>query len=195
MAAAAHRLDPSPTEDAAAGFDVHRRALRRHCSRMLGPADADDAVQETLLRAWRASARFEQRCSTGTWLHRIATNVCLDMLRARRLRPVLVADVEADEVPGTTRGADVVDTVVQRAEAAGVVTHLAGLPVRQRTAFVLREVFGWPAVDVAEVLGSSVAAANSALQRARAEVRMAVTADGATRAPVAVAADEPPGHR
>ena len=104
----------------------------------------------------------------STWLHRIATNVCIDMLRAHDRRPVAYGDVGDEEA---APGAELLDRVVDRDVAVRAVAALALLPERQRSAFVLHDVFGWTAADTAELLGCSVPSVNSALQRARATIR------------------------
>jgi RNA polymerase sigma-70 factor (ECF subfamily) len=183
-----------PREGAADGvgateLEAHRRALTAHCYRMLGSAaEAEDAVQDTLVRAWRALDGFDGRASLRTWLHRIATNVCLDALaaRARRELPVETGPegtVEATlvERPRThwlepVPDAHVVPPEAGPAERAMVrqsvrlafVAALQHLPPRQRAALLLAEVLGWSAAEIAEALETSVAAVNSALQRARA---------------------------
>ena len=156
---------------------------------MLGsPFEAEDAVQDTLLRAWRSSDRFEGRASVRSWLYRIATNVCLDMLegRKRRARPMdlgpAVAPIESnlqqfpDEdwvqpIPDTlvaTEG-DPADVIVGRESIRlAFVAALQHLPPRQRAALILCEVLQWRAAEAAELLGMTVAGVNSALQRARA---------------------------
>ena len=159
----------------------HRRELHVHCYRMLGSfQDAEDAVQETFLKAWRARATYEGRSTVRAWLYRIATNTCLDLLARRRPEPATggeamwlqpYPDSLLDELP-----ADVADEPESRAlaretiELAYVVAvqHLAPRP---RAALILRDVMGWPAKDVADLLGDSVNSVNSALQRARAGMR------------------------
>jgi len=156
---------------------------------MLGsPFEAEDAVQDTLLRAWRSIDRFEGRASVRSWLYRIATNVCLDMLegRKRRARPMdlgpAVAPIESnlqqfpDEdwvqpIPDTlvaTEG-DPAEVIVRRESIRlAFVAALQHLPPRQRAALILCEVLQWRAAEAAELLGMTVAGVNSALQRARA---------------------------
>jgi RNA polymerase sigma-70 factor (ECF subfamily) len=147
----------------------HRREIRRHCHRMLrSPHDADDAAQEAMIRAWRGLDRFEGRSPPRSWLHRIATNVCLDMM-ARRRRCVPVDDVPisklADEEPGPA------GEVERRLQTRMALTAtLEPLPERQLAVLILRDVLGFSAREAAERLQISVAAANSALQRARAAV-------------------------
>ena len=153
----------------------YRAALHLHCYRMLGSLfDADDALQETMLRAWRGLDRFEPRAPLRAWLYRIATNVCLRMLeqRARHVAASVDAYVEPypdyllEQVPSAGPGPDV---AVETRESVGLafITALQLLPPKQRAVLVLRDALGWSAREVAELLGDSVAAVNSALQRAR----------------------------
>jgi RNA polymerase sigma-70 factor (ECF subfamily) len=157
---------------------------------MLGSAfEADDAVQETMVRAWRSIDRFEGRSALRSWLYRIATNVCLDMLRGRQRRALamdLGPSSTADSFSGAKRpenawlepipDARVVPTDGDPAELAetresirlAFVTALQHLPARQRAVLILREVLRWQATEVAELLDTTVASVNSALQRARA---------------------------
>ena len=170
--------------------DSYRKELLAHCYRMLGSVDeAEDQVQETLLRAWRSYQDFEGRSSMRTWLYRIATNSCLRALETRARRPLpsgLGAPAEdssapvagpAQEVPWLQPMPDVLISG-SSADPASVVASRAGirlamiaalqyLPGRQRAVLILRDVLGWRAAEVAELLGTSPAAANSALQRAR----------------------------
>jgi RNA polymerase sigma-70 factor (ECF subfamily) len=155
---------------------------------MLGsPFDADDAVQETMVRAWKGLSRFDGRSSLRTWLYRIATNVCLDALsdRSRRFRPmedgpVGTADDELEVRPRThwlepipddraiPAGADPFEIAsLRQSIRLAFVAALQHLPPRQRAALLLTEILGWSAAEVAECLEISVAAVNSALQRAR----------------------------
>ena len=161
----------------------HRRELHVHCYRMLASFDeAEDAVQETFLRAWRGRDRFDGSAQFRAWLYRIATNVCLDALRQRRrqltrlqsfaevpwLQPY--PDRLLDEVAPSDEEPDAV--VVERETIELVfVAAMQLLPPRQRAAFVARDVLGWPAAETASLLETSVAAANSALQRARATMQ------------------------
>ena len=168
----------------------HRRELTGYCYRMLGSVfEADDAVQETMVRAWRSIEGFEGRSSLRSWVYRIATNVCLDMLRGRKRR-ALAMDLgpagTADSFLGATRPEDAWLTPMpdarvlpedgDPAEVAesretvrlAFVTALQHLPARQRAVLILREVLRWQATEVAELLDTSVASVNSSLQRARA---------------------------
>jgi RNA polymerase sigma-70 factor (TIGR02960 family) len=169
----------------AAGFsglaERHRRELHVHCYRMLGSfEDAEDTVQETMLRAWRRRETFEGRSTFRAWLYRIATNACLDLLEKRRpkaatggevlwLQPYpdrLLDELVADDAEEPEAVAVAQETIELAYLVA--VQHLAPRP---RAVLVLRDVLGWPAKDVAELLGDSVHSVNSALQRARAGMR------------------------
>jgi RNA polymerase sigma-70 factor (ECF subfamily) len=172
-----------------ASLEQYRPELTGFCYRMLGsPFDADDAVQETLLRAWQKIDGFEGRSSLRSWLYRIATNVCLDALRAGKRRalpmdlssPVPSSTQPGEPLPEATWLLPVADAQVANggdpAERAvlndsirlAFVAALQHLPPRQRATLLLREVLAWSAADVAELLETSVPAVNSALQRARA---------------------------
>jgi RNA polymerase sigma-70 factor, ECF subfamily len=177
-------------EDLDSLLEVHRAELTAHCYRMLGsPFEAEDAVQETLVRAWRGFDSFEGRAAFRSWLYRIATNVCLDMLNGRGRRalpidmgPAVSADGHLSEpLPEVTWIEPIPDDRVlpQRADPAEVaelrdtirlafVAALQHLPPRQRAVLILREVLRWKAAEVAELLDTSVPSVNSALQRARA---------------------------
>jgi RNA polymerase sigma-70 factor, ECF subfamily len=169
-------------------LEQHRRELTAYCYRMLGsPFEAEDAVQETFLRAWRAFERFEGRSALRSWLYRIATNVCHDMLsgRERRARPIDLGPSREPEaanlqtLPEATWIQPVPDALVApEADPAEVavaretirlafVAALQHLPPRQRAVLILCEVLRWKASEVAELLETSVASVNSALQRAR----------------------------
>lgn len=165
----------------------HRRELHVHCYRMLGSfEDAEDAVQETFLRAWRGRETFEGRSTVRAWLYRIATNTCLDLLAKRRPQPATGGEVPwlqpypdrlLDELrtdPGDgPEGAAVARETIELAYLVAV-QHLAPRP---RAVLILRDVLGWPARDVADLLGDSVNSVNSALQRARAGLREHLPAD------------------
>jgi RNA polymerase sigma-70 factor (ECF subfamily) len=197
-----HALAPDDLEG-------HRRELTAYCYRMLGSGfDAEDAVQETLVRAWRAGESFEGRSSVRSWLYRIATNVCLDALRGRqrRARPVELGPsrppVESSLDAILPEGAWVSPIADDRvlppeadpAELAAArdsvrlafVAALQRLPARQRAVLILCEVLRWHAAEVAELLDTSVPAVNSALQRARATLG---SVDTEVR-PLAVEADQ-----
>ncbi len=154
--------------------EPYERALEVHCYRMLGSVhDAEDLAQETLLRAWRSLERFERRAQVTTWLYRIATNACLDELerRPRRPRPVVEPYPDARLLDA---GWPVTDPAARYALREGMelalLTAIQRLPGRQRAVLILRDVLGWTGAEVAELLQTTVAAANSALQRARATI-------------------------
>src|SRR5216684_9413143 len=160
----------------------HRRELHVHCYRMLASFDeAEDAVQETFLKAWRGRSGFDGGAQFRAWLYRIATNVCLDMLRRNSRR---TAGSSFAEVPWLQPYPDVLldqaapgeeqpEAVAVRRETISLafLAALQVLPPRQRAALIARDVLGWPAAETASALGTSVAAANSALQRARATMQ------------------------
>jgi RNA polymerase sigma-70 factor, ECF subfamily len=150
-----------------------RRRLHTHCYRMLGSVhDADDALQETMLRAWRSIGRFEPRAELSSWLYRIATNVCLRMIEQRGRREAEAIDGYLQPYPDALLEPETPELVAERRETIGLafVAAMQLLPPRQRAALILRDVLGWSAREAAELLGLSVAAANSALQRARERV-------------------------
>ena len=146
----------------------HRAELTSYCRRMLGSsADAEDAVQETLLRAWRASRRFEGRAAVRTWLYRIATNVCLDSLGHAARRPIPVEDVP--ELAGAGGEPDPSEDALERERLRlAIVIAVGALPPRQRAVLLLRDVLSWRASEVADLLGMTPVGVNSTLQRARA---------------------------
>jgi RNA polymerase sigma-70 factor (TIGR02960 family) len=169
--------------------EPHRRELQAHCYRILGSVqDAEDLVQETLLAAWRGLGAFEGRSSVRTWLYRIATNRCLNALRARSRRPREVQpmnelpeptgrtepiwvqpypDVLLEELPDRSPGPEARYEARESVELAFIIA-LQGLPPRQRAALVLRDVLGFRIAEVAEMLDTSEASVKGALQRARA---------------------------
>jgi RNA polymerase sigma-70 factor, ECF subfamily len=183
-------------------LEHHRVELTGYCYRMLGAAsEAEDAVQETLLRAWRSFDRFEGRASLRSWLYRIATNVCLDMLtgRERRARPMDLASAQPPDaalsvLPEATWIQPIPDgsvmpsdgdpaelAVARESIRLAFVAALQHLPPRQRAVLILREVLSWKATEVAELLDTTVASVNSALQRARsalATIDLAATGPG-----------------
>ena len=181
---------PSSVEQS---LEQHRSELTGYCYRMLGSSfEAEDAVQDTMVRAWRSIDRFEGRAALRSWLYRIATNVCLDMLngRQRRARPMDLgpagsadAEFRAGILPEAAWLEPIPDSRTIAAEAdpaelaasretlrLAFVNALQHLPPRQRAVLILREVLRWQATEVAELLDTSVASVNSALQRARAQL-------------------------
>jgi RNA polymerase sigma-70 factor (TIGR02960 family) len=159
--------------------EPHRRELHVHCYRMLASFDeAEDAVQETFLNAWRGRSGFEGGSQFRAWLYRIATNVCLDMLRrnsrraagARSLAEVPwiqpYPDLLLDQAAPAGEQPEAV-AIERETISLAFLAALQVLPPRQRAALIARDVLGWPAAETAEALGTSVAATNSALQRAR----------------------------
>jgi RNA polymerase sigma-70 factor (TIGR02960 family) len=173
-------------------IEPHRRELHVHCYRMLGSyQDAEDVLQETMLSAWQGVRSFEGRSSIRTWLYRIATNRCLNALRSTHRQPAKEWDITEMEVPEPTRlgeavwlepypdilrpgSADVADPEARYAQNEAIslafVTALQLLPARQRAVLILREVLGYHATEVADMLGSTVESVTSALKRARASL-------------------------
>jgi RNA polymerase sigma-70 factor, ECF subfamily len=153
--------------------EPYRHALEVHCYRMLGSIqDAEDLAQETLLRAWRALERFEPRVQFQTWLYRIATNACLDELARRPRRPELIdpfPDRPLDETQAPLYDPEARYALREGIELA-LVRAIQQLPGRQRPVLIFRDVLGWSAPEVAELLQTTVATVNSALQRARTAV-------------------------
>jgi RNA polymerase sigma-70 factor (ECF subfamily) len=177
-------MRPIADEDLARTLDAHRHELGRYCRRVLGSAaDADDAVQETMIRAWRRYDRFEHRASVRTWLYRIATNICLDEVHNRSRRPAPV-HVEVEHVALTPTQVPKPDEAVVDAEdvRSALLAAITHLPPRQRAALVLYDVFRWPARDVAALLGTSCAGVTSAVQRARETMAKVPSEDGVRRA-------------
>src|SRR5688572_28503248 len=180
-------------------LEQHRRELTAYCYRMLAsPFEAEDAVQETFIRAWRGYDRFEGRAALRSWLYRIATNVCLDMLtgRERRATPMDLGPAREPiaenlhTLPEVTWIQPIPDPAEEAVERETIklafVAALQHLPPRQRAVLILCEVLRWQASEVAELLESSVASVNSALQRARATLE---TAEAPTSTPAEIDAD------
>ncbi len=178
--------------------EPHRRELQVHCYRMLGSLhDAEDALQDTLLAAWQGLDGFQERASVRTWLYRIATNRCLSVLRSARRRPAKEWNMPIN-VPEPTRLGEIVwlepypDTFIEatlpldpaaryeqtEAISLAFVTALQVLPARQRAVLILREVLGYHADEVADMLESTVESVNSALKRARASLQRRLPAPG-----------------
>ena len=197
--------DPG-SEEFAVLTDQFRPELLAHCYRMLGSVqDAEDQVQETLLRAWRSHESFEGRSSLRTWLYRIATNACLRAMENRERRPLpsglgAPGDEPAGSIapptfevpwlepfPDALLRPESADPAAVAAARSGLrlalIAALQRLPARQRTVLILRDVLGWRAAEVAELLGVSVTAVNSALQRAREELRQVVPVADEIREP------------
>ena len=177
---------PVAATPAFAELEQHRAELTAYCYRMLGsPFDAEDAVQDTLVRAWRNVERFEGRAALKSWLYKIATNVCLDMLSAgkRRARPMDLGPAQEPifenlnvpaEVTWIEPMPDPADVAVERESIRlAFIAALQHLPARQRATLILCEVLRWQASEAAELLDTTVASVNSALQRARATLASA----------------------
>jgi RNA polymerase sigma-70 factor (ECF subfamily) len=184
-----HAPAASATEQLQDRIEPYRRELTGYCYRMLAsPFEAEDAVQETMLRAWRGLERFEGRSALRSWLYKIATNVCLDMLssRSHRARPMDLGPASApvaenlntlgeaswiQPIPDDSLTSDPAELAMTRETVRlAFIAALQHLPARQRAALILCEVLHWKASEVAELLESSVASVNSALQRARASI-------------------------
>ncbi|MFE7975248.1 sigma-70 family RNA polymerase sigma factor [Streptomyces shenzhenensis] len=202
--------DSTATTDLDVALEKHRVELTGYCYRMLGSSfEAEDAVQDTLIRAWRSYEKFEGRSSLRSWLYRIATNVCLDMLKAgnKRARPMDLTDAtplaqaalaprpdntwlepmpDARVLPGADDPAEA--AVAKESVRLAFMAALQQLPPKQRAVLILREVLAWRASEVAELLGTTVASVNSALQRARAT--LAERADQGAEAAVSDPLDE-----
>jgi RNA polymerase sigma-70 factor (TIGR02960 family) len=193
--------------------EPHRRELQRHCYRIVGSVqDAEDVVQETLLAAWRGLEAFEGRSSVRAWLHQIATNRCLDALRARsrrprelpamdepleptrRIEPIWLEpypDVLLEDIPERAQGPEARYEARESIELAFILA-LQHLPPGQRAALVLRDVLGFRTAEVAEMLETGEASVKGALQRARAALEARLPAGYRERAPVPNSARE--GH-
>ncbi len=200
-------VDDTATEqqDFPEATDPYRRELLAHCYRMTGSVhDAEDLVQETYLRAWRAYHSFEGRSSVRTWLYRIATNVCLTALEGRQRRPMptgLGAPAGDPTVKVVENGVfpwlePVPDVVLEGGDPVSVVTDrdtirlafvaaLQHLPARQRAVLILRDVLRWKAAEVAEALETTTASVNSALQRAHATLEKANLSEDTVAEPTA----------
>ncbi|HEY6422163.1 MAG TPA: sigma-70 family RNA polymerase sigma factor [Pseudonocardiaceae bacterium] len=202
-------VDTSPVDTGAVkpeDLEQHRRELTGYCYRMLGSTfEADDAVQDTMVRAWRGLDGFEGRSAVRSWLYRIATNVCLDMLRGRERRarpmdlgpsstaegslgPMLPEHAWVQPVPDARvlpSDGDPAEVAVSRETIRlAFVAALQHLPARQRAVLILREVLRWQASEVAELLETSVESVNSALQRARATLAAREVTDVGASHPV-----------
>jgi len=186
--------------------EPHRRELQVHCYRMLGSfQDAEDALQEAMLHAWQGFARFEERASIRTWLYRIATNGCLNAIRSAKRRPAKAWDIPGVEPPEPTRLGEIVwlepypDALLEGAITSPLgpearyeqsesislafIKALQILPPRQLAVLILRDVLGFHAQEVAEMLDSTIDSVNSALKRARAGLQTSRDAAPAADSP------------
>ncbi|HEY1628143.1 MAG TPA: sigma-70 family RNA polymerase sigma factor [Streptosporangiaceae bacterium] len=180
----------------------YRSELFAHCYRMLGSVhDAEDQLQETMLRAWRSYDQFEGRSSLRTWLYRIATNTCLRAIETRQRRPLpsglgqpgdpsgpldppLREVPWLEPIPDSLISTDPAAVVASRTNIRlALIAALQYLPPRQRAVLILRDVLGWRAAEVADLLGTTTIAANSALQRARAQIEQAAPSEDEVREP------------
>jgi RNA polymerase sigma-70 factor, ECF subfamily len=200
------KVGPGSREDFARLAEPLRAELLAYCYRMLGSVeDAEDQVQETLIRAWRSYGEFEGRASLRTWLYRIATNACLRALENRSRRPLpsgLGGPGQNPDAPLASarpevpwlqpfpdawlgaRPADPADVAVSRVSLRlALIAALQYLPPRQRAVLIFRDVLGWRAAEVADLLGTTTAAVNSTLQRARAQLHQAAPAEDSIREP------------
>jgi RNA polymerase sigma-70 factor (TIGR02960 family) len=201
MRTIAEAQGPVTGEDLERALRRHRRELHVHCYRMLGSfTDAEDAVQETFLRAWRYRDGLAPGSTLRAWLYRIATNVCVDMIQALRRRVVAEAaevtwlqpypDVLLDEIPAGDDDAPEARAVARETVELAFITAVQVLPPRQRAVVALCVGLGWRAAETAAALETSVAAVNSALQRARSTLRDRLPGDRSSWSAPELSADE-----
>lgn len=187
-------VDPLRRDRCTMDLEQHRPELTRYCTRMLRSRfDADDAIQETMIRAWRSLDRFEHRSHVRTWLYRIATNVCVDMMRKRQ-RVAVPVDVSAGPPLPSERNDDPAGIAeANEGLRLAMLNAVQCLPPRQRAVFVLADVLRWSAQETADVLGTTLIAVNSLRQRARASraatVRRPDVATGSARSLSGTACD------